>query len=104
MQRECQKHCLALQGTALRGVQEMLQGKPGQVQSAGQAQAVPLELARQPWMDLPDWQHTPQQRAALKEHDQKLQVSFYCKCKAWSSAARAGHIRLWCSYLICVAA
>lgn len=53
----------------------MFQSKPGEVKSAGQAQAVPLELARQPWMDLPDWQLTPQQRAALKEHDQKLQVT-----------------------------
>ena len=63
-----------MQGAALRGVHEMFQGKPGEAPAAGQLQAVPLELAKQPWMELPDWQLTPQQRAALKEHDQKLQV------------------------------
>lgn len=64
-----------MQGAALRGVREMFQGMPGEAIAAGQSQAVPLELAKQPWMDLPDWQLTPQQRAALKEHDQKLQVT-----------------------------
>ena len=37
-------------------------------------QAMPLELSRQPWMDLPDAMLTPTQRAALKEHDKKVQV------------------------------
>lgn len=37
-------------------------------------QAVPLELSRQPWMDLPDATLTPTQRAVLKEHDKKVQV------------------------------
>ena len=61
---------------ALRGVRQMLgeQGE-GQGASAGQAQAIPLELARQPWMDLPDSALTPQQRAALKDHDKQVQVS-----------------------------
>lgn len=43
-------------------------------------QAVPMELARQAWMDMPDAMLTPTQRALLKEHDNKVQVSAYiCK-------------------------
>ena len=69
-----------MQGAALRGVHEMFQGKPGEAPAAGQLQVVPLELAKQPWMELPDWQLTPQLRAALKEHDQKLQVATNMAC------------------------
>ena len=65
---------LCQQGAALRGVRDMFQGKPGEPGPSAQPQAVPLELAKQPWMDLPDWQLTPQQRTALKEHEQKLRV------------------------------
>ncbi len=62
-------------GLALRGVRQMLGDQGGEQGGLGQAQVVPLELARQPWMDLPDSVLTPQQRAALKEHDKKVQVS-----------------------------
>ena len=64
------------QGVALRGVRQMLGDQAG-VQGGlqGQAQVLPLELARQPWMDLPDSLLMPQQRALLKEHDKKVQVS-----------------------------
>lgn len=67
------------QGVALRGVRQMLGDQSGvQEGPSGQAhQAVPLELARQPWMDLPDSVLTPQQRTALKEHDKKVQVSHH---------------------------
>ncbi len=62
-------------GLALRGVRQMLGDQGGEQGGLGQAQVVPLELARQPWMDLPDSVLTPQQRAALKEHDKKVQLS-----------------------------
>lgn len=62
-------------GLALRGVRQMLGDQGGVQGGSGQAQVVPLELAKQPWMDLPDSVLTPQQRAALKEHDKKVQVS-----------------------------
>ena len=67
------------QGVALRGVRQMLGDQDGvQGGASGQAhQAVPLELARQPWMELPDSVLTPQQRTALKEHDKKVQVSHH---------------------------
>ncbi|DBA69301.1 TPA: Cilia- and flagella-associated protein 43 [Trebouxia sp. C0005] len=60
-------------GLALRGVRQLLGDQGGLQGGSGQAQIVPLELARQPWMDLPDSLLTPQQRAALKEHDKKVQ-------------------------------
>ncbi len=63
-------------GLALRGVRQMLGDQGGVQGGSGQAQVVPLELARQPWMDLADSILTPQQRAALKEHDKKVQVSY----------------------------
>jgi len=62
-------------GLSLRGIRQMLGDQGGVQGRSGQAQVVPLELARQPWMDLPDSVLTPQQRAALKEHDKKVQVS-----------------------------
>ncbi|KAL3139282.1 Cilia- and flagella-associated protein 43 [Trebouxia sp. C0009 RCD-2024] len=55
------------QAVALRGVRQML-GDQGSLQGA-----MPLELSRQPWMDLPDATLTPTQRAVLKEHDKKVQ-------------------------------
>ena len=64
------------QGAALRGVRQML-GEQGALEGAGsegQTPVLPLELARQPWMDLADSVLTPQQRAVLKEHDKKVQV------------------------------
>ncbi|KAL3160747.1 hypothetical protein ABBQ32_010656 [Trebouxia sp. C0010 RCD-2024] len=62
------------QAVALRGVRQML-GDQGSRQGVAhaQTQAMPLELSRQPWMDLPDATLTPTQRAVLKEHDKKVQ-------------------------------
>lgn len=82
-------HGVLEQGAALRGVRDMFQGKPGEAGPSGQPQALPLELAKQPWMDLPDWELTPQQRAALKEYEQKLQVC----ASPWSGLSCCRHRR-----------